>query len=149
MRSERDAPAAGLVSTTARLGFYGGYGLNFHDTKADLFSGGGECGAFNSGQGNGFNVGAFGELPIVGNWIDLVLGVSYAQRGGKFGEVYTGGLPILDPNSGEYVQLQRKHSYTADLPYILGELGVKITPLEEIPVYIRVGGSVASPPVGE
>jgi outer membrane protein OmpA-like peptidoglycan-associated protein len=147
-RSGDDAEPGRLISTTARLGLYGGYGFNFHDTQADLFSGGGECGAFNSGQGNGFNVGLFGEMPVVGDWIDVVLGVGYAQRGGKFGEVHTGGLPILDPNSGGYVELERKHSYTADLPYILGEIGVKITPLEEYPIYVRVGGAVASPMSG-
>ena len=145
-RQPEGAPSRGrLISTTARIGVYGAYAMNFHDTKADLFSGGGECGAFNSGQGSGYNIGLFGEMPIVGNWLDLVLGVSYAQRGGNFGEVYTGGLPILDPNSDKYVQLERKHTYEANLPYMLGELGVKVTPFAEFPLYVKIAGSVASP----
>jgi len=143
--SLRAAARGDLVSTSFRLVFYGGYAMNFHETNASLFSGGGECGAFNDGSGNGAAMGLYGEIPIVGEWLDLVLGGSFLQRGGKFGEVYTGGLPVLDPNTDRYVQLERRHTYTANLDYVLGELGVRMTPMKDYPFYVRLVGAAGMP----
>ncbi|MEO5930454.1 MAG: OmpA family protein [Candidatus Kapaibacterium sp.] len=134
-----------LISTWFRVGMYGGYGVNFHDTKATVFTGGGECGAFSNGNGRGLAAGMFLEVPVSGTWLDLVAGATYAQRGGTFGEVQTGGLPVLDPNSGRYVELERVHRYTADLPYVLAELGVRMTPIAAFPIYLRLSGSLGIP----
>lgn len=145
-RSRADSLARAVApSTSFRLVFYGGYALNFHETTASLFTGGGECGAFNDGEGAGPAMGLYGEIPVAGTWLDLVLGGSFLQRGGEFGEVYTGGLPVLDPNSDRYVQLQRKHSYTANLGYVYGELGVRLTPVQEYPFYFRLTGAAGAP----
>ncbi len=136
---------AGLQGTSFRLVFYGGYALNFHQTNATLFTGGGECGAFNDGRGRGPAAGLYGEMPVLGPWLDLVLGGTFLQRGGEFGEVYTGGLPVLDPTTNRYTQLERRHSYTANLGYIYGELGVRATPFPEYPLYMRLSGAVGGP----
>ncbi|HVZ40513.1 MAG TPA: OmpA family protein [Candidatus Kapabacteria bacterium] len=132
----------GLLATHFRVGFYAGYARNFHDTHSMIFAGNGDCGTFVNGRGSGPAVGVFGEIPLVDDWLDGVVAVNYLQRGGTFGEVYTGGLPILDPNSNQYVQLQRLHRYTADLGYVFGEIGARITPLPEFPIYLRVGGGI-------
>lgn len=135
-----------LAKTYFRIGIYGGYAVNMHDTRATLFTGGGECGAFNNGKGSGPAIAVFGEIPMVGEWLDLVIGVGFLQRGGTFGEVYTGGLPVLDPGTtNSYVQLQRRHTYSADLGYVVGELGARITPFAKFPLYIRLGGAAGVP----
>lgn len=143
-RMEAQSPEQ-MLKRSFRLVFYGGYAINFHETNATLFTGGGECGAFNDGRGNGPAMGLYGEIPVLDEWLDIVVGGSFLQRGGEFGEVFTGGLPILDPNNNRYTQLQRRHTYTANLGYVLGELGVVITPIPELPLYLRLVGAVGAP----
>lgn len=145
---DRSQPAdSGVVRHHAfRLGIYAGWARNFHETDATLFTGGGECGAFNNGSGYGPAVGIVGEMPIVGTWLDAVVSMLYAGRGGNFGEVYTSGLPILDPNTGQYTLLQRRHNYEATLNYVIGSLGLQVNPFEEIPLYLRASGTVGHIP---
>ncbi len=135
-----------LRETYFRVGFYGGYAWNFHQTSATLFTGGGECGAFNNGRGNGPAIGVFAEIPVLPQWLDAVVAVNFFQRGGTFGEVYTAGLPVLDPSSKQYVPLERVHRYSADLGYLFGELGARFTPIDDIPFYARLGGGVGITP---
>jgi len=77
--------------------------------------------------------------------VDGVVMIGFAQRGGAFGEVYTGGLPVLDPNTNTYVELRRRHAYTADLGYLQSELGARLTPMKDYPGYVRVTGAVGVP----
>lgn len=141
MRLNRDR----LVETYFRVGAYAGYALNYHDTRATLFTGGGECGAFDNGRGNGPAVGVFVEVPVL-DWLDGVIALNYFQRGGTFGQVYTAGLPVLDPVTNKYVALERIHRYSADLGYLFGELGARFTPFDAFPMYARVGGGVGITP---
>ncbi len=119
------------------LGLYGGYAINFHRTQADIFVDCPECGQFSQGTGSGFAVGLFGELPVLTEGVQAYLGINYAQRGGTFGEVNTGGLPILDPQTSQYVTLTRKHSSSANLGYVVIDLGLSYRPFESFPIYIR------------
>jgi outer membrane protein OmpA-like peptidoglycan-associated protein len=123
-----------------RLGVYGGYGINYHNTQANVFDGGNECGAFGPGDGRGPIFGILGEFPLMGQWLDLTANFNYARRDGAFAEAYTGGLPILDPNSGEYVSLERRHAYTSQLSYLLIELGLRFQPSDDFPLYLRTSG---------
>src|SRR5205807_2099044 len=47
--------------------------------------------------------------------------------------------PILDPNTGKYTFLHVTNSYIATLPEIIAGLGVRFTPIEKFPIYIRGG----------
>jgi len=139
---EETAP---LEHVDFRLGVYGGFARNFHETEATIFSSGGDCGAFSDGAGNGFAAGVFGEFPLLDQWFDLTAGLTFARRGGAFGEAYTAGLPVLDPNTNQYVPLERRHNYTANLDFLLVDFGVRVTPVPEIPFYLKVGGSAGFP----
>lgn len=131
--------------TDFKLGGNVAYLLNNHTTNATVFSGGGECGAFGNGTGKGYALGAFVELPLFNllennyaKWFDLSIGITYANRNGAFSQALTSGLPILDPNSGKYTYLKQAHSYVAKISYLTPELGIRFTPVPEIPIYLRV-----------
>ncbi len=128
-----------------RLGLYGGFGYNMHETNASIFSGGGDCGAFSDGTGSGPVFGLFGEFPLLDGMLDLTTALNFAQRGGAFGEAFTAGLPVLDPNSNQYVPLERRHDYTADLGLLLVDFGVRVSPIKNIPIYLRAAGSAGFP----
>lgn len=128
-----------------RFGIIGGATRNSHDTRATVFTGGAECGAFSDGAGNGWTAGLLGEFPLLRPWLELTALASVAERGGEFGEVTTGGLPVLDPNTDTYTELRRRHSYSAALRSVVAELGVRISPIEYIPLYLRATTAVAVP----
>lgn len=128
-----------------RLGVVGGYTRNTHDTRATVFTGGQECGGFNDGSGDGYVAGIVGEFPLLGDWLDLSALATLAERGGEFGDVTTGALPILDPNTNEYTELQRRHMYTAALRSFVAELGIRATPYPPVPFYLRATTAVAVP----
>lgn len=125
-----------LESVTFRAGVAAAYGYNMHKTTSSVFSGGLDCGAFGDGTGSGFSVSGFFELPILEQILHLYGGLGYIDRGGSFGEVYVGGLPILDPNTDEYTTLERRHNYAATLGYLQTEFGVRYN-VPWIPLYIR------------
>lgn len=127
-----------------RLGVVGGYTRNTHDTRATVFTGGAECGAFQSGSGNGYVGGVVGEFPLLGSWLDLTALATLSERGGEFGDVTTGSLPILDPNTDQYTELRRRHMYSAELRSFVAELGVRVAPLP-FPLYVRATTAVAFP----
>ncbi len=131
--------------TAFKLGVYGGFAMNQHDTRANVFDGGSECGAFSSGTGTGPAAGIVGEFPLMGRWLDLYVSAVYAQRGGAFNEAITGGLPILDPNSDQYVDLVRRHDYTANLGYAFGEFGVRTRPIPGFDLFLRLTASLGLP----
>lgn len=133
-----------LEKVTFRTGVHAAYGLNFHKTTSSIFSGGASCGAFGNGDGTGYLLGAFFEVPLLEKMLDLYGGLNISQRGGAFGEVVTGGLPILDPNTDEYTTLERLHSYNADLAYLQTEFGVRFT-LPWFPLYVRGGAAIGFP----
>ncbi len=120
----------------ARIGVYGALASLQHTTKANVFCCDDGCGVFGNGTGRGVSLGILGEIPII-PMLEGVGSIGFAQRGGDFGVARTGELPILDPVSGEYVTLQRKHSYTAELPEVIAELGVKFIPFATFPIYLR------------
>lgn len=143
---ETPLPAPYMEKVDFRLGIYGGYGMNFHETNATIFNGGGVCGAFGPGDGRGMIGGVLGEFPLLEQWLDLTANISYAQRDGEFAEAFTSGLPILDPNTNQYVLLERRHAYTSKLPYLLIEMGVRMQPFESVPVYLRTSGAIGFSP---
>jgi len=134
-----------------RAGVTGAYGFNRHETDATVFTGGAECGAFRDGTGTGVAFGVLLERPVLVNQLDSMLDVSlqaaWVERGGTFGDVTAGGLPILDPTTGRYTELVRRHTYTAGLPTVQIEPGVRVRPLLpfSLPLYIRLAAAVGVP----
>ncbi|MGE3802926.1 MAG: OmpA family protein [Candidatus Kapaibacterium sp.] len=141
---KRPLPPRKLEKVTFRAGVYGAFAYNIHKTEANVFLGGADCGAFGDGDGKGFTLGAFAEIPVLEKMLDLYASVGYAARGGTLGETVVGGLPILDPITEEYTTLERRHSYTASLNYLRTEFGVRFT-FPWFPLYIRGTAAIDFP----
>ena len=132
-----------LESVTLRAGLYGAAARHLHQTTANVFVGGAECGAFGNGEGDGYAFGGFIELPLM-ELVDLYASLGYTARGGDLGEAYAGGLPIQDPNSEEYTVLERRHTYGTSLSYLRTEFGLRVT-LPWFPLYLRSTASLDLP----
>ena len=127
-----------------RLGAYGDFSWNFHNTTANVYCCDAGCGVFSNGTGKGFSAGLLGEIPAFGRF-DVYGSAGFAQRGGNFGEANTSNKPILDPNSGQYTYLHITNSYTASIPEIITGLGLKFTPFRSLAFYLRGGLSINFP----
>src|SRR6185312_6749639 len=127
-----------------RLGFFTGYGINYHHTTSNIFSCP-DCGSFSNGTGHGFSFNVFGEVPFLNDRLNAVISFGYSERGGNFGQAITAKLPVLDPNTNKYVPLTEQHTFNANIPYLMGNIGARFQPLETIPVYVRGGFDIGFP----
>lgn len=128
-----------------RIGTFAGYASNYHYTSTNIFCCP-ECGTFSDGAGSGMALALFGELPLqsmLKEWlgegslqIEAIGAIGLSERGGAFGEAVTAELPVQDPATKQYVPLERKHSYDATMRYMTYDLGLKVIPYPEIPVYL-------------
>lgn len=141
---EQEVEPGEIERVVLRAGLYGMAARHLHETTATVFAGGAECGAFGDGEGDGLALGAFVEFPIRGRLLDLYAAIGYTARGGALGEAFVGGLPILDPNSNEYTELERKHTYDTDLTYLRSEFGLRLT-APWFPLYLRSTASIDFP----
>jgi outer membrane protein OmpA-like peptidoglycan-associated protein len=137
--------SSGSGSTQPSAGLMSAYSVNYHKTQAQLFQNCVNCGNFDQGTGGGFSVGAFGTLPVWLEGMGLYAGLSYAQRGGTFGIVNTGLLPILDPNTNKYVTLMRKNSASANLRFAVLDIGLEFKPIQTFPLYARATINISAP----
>ena len=54
-------------------------------------------------------------------------------------------LMVVDPNTDQYVSLQREHVFSSNLGYIAFEIGLRSQPVESIPVYVRGAFDIGNP----
>ena len=122
------------------------YLRNFHQTDGLIWPACPTCGTFSNGQGSGYGIELFGEVPFNSfRKLDITFGAGFIDRGGDFGQTVTGGLPILDPNTNQYVTLTRRSAYTASLNYLDLTAGLKLRPLTSFAGYINAGFEAALP----
>ncbi|SRR5579883_96309 len=130
-------PDAATLASPFHAGLRSSYQRNYHRSDAQVVTGCPECGNFSNGTGSGYHAELFGEVPFNSfRRLNLTFGAGFTERGGAFGESVTGGLPILDPNSNQYVQLTRLNTYTASLKYIDLSAGLRLKPLSQFAGYI-------------
>lgn len=127
-----------------RVGAYGGFGTTYHDSKGNVYCCELGCGTFGSGSGKGLGIGILLDAPLI-PMLEFTARLGYGDRSGDLGFAQNNKLTVLDPTADEYTQLQTEHHYEATLPNVLGELGVKFTPLEDFPIYLRTGFHVNLP----
>jgi outer membrane protein OmpA-like peptidoglycan-associated protein len=77
--------------------------------------------------------------------LDITFGAGWIDRGGNFGQIVTGGLPILDPNTNQYVTLTRQSAYTSSLNYLNLEAGLKLRPLRSFAGYTGASLEIGVP----
>lgn len=127
-----------------RIGAYGMFAKNYHDSKGNVYCCDVGCGTFGNGTGKGLGFGILLDAPIL-PMLEVSARIGYGDRSGDLGFSLTNDPVVLDPKYDNYPNLFTEHRYTATLPQVLAELGAKLTPLEEYPFYLRGGLHVNLP----
>jgi outer membrane protein OmpA-like peptidoglycan-associated protein len=127
-----------------RVGAYGMFAQNYHDSKGNVYCCDVGCGVFGNGTGKGLGFGLLLDAPVI-PMLEISARIGYGDRSGDLGFSTTSDPVVLDPKYDNYPNLYTEHHYTATLPQVLGELGVKINPFEDFPIYLRTGFHVNLP----
>lgn len=127
-----------------RVGAYGMFAQNYHDSKGNVYCCDLGCGEFGNGSGKGLGLGLLLDAPVL-PMLEISARIGYGDRSGDLGFSLTSDPVVLDSIYDKYPNLYTEHHYTATLPNVLAELGVKFTPLEDYPFYIRTGFHVNLP----
>jgi outer membrane protein OmpA-like peptidoglycan-associated protein len=145
-RAQMPTVSSDYLASPFHAGVRASYLRNFHSTNGLIWPACPTCGTFSNGQGNGFGLEFFGEVPFNSfRLLDITFGAGWTDRGGNFGQIVTGGLPILDPNTNQYVTLTRQSAYTSSLNYLDLEAGLKLRPLRSFAGYTGASLEIGVP----
>ncbi len=130
------------------VGIRGGALYQFNKSSIPVILGSTDCGTFADGTSLGYYGGLEVNYAVLGSFLELCGGVTYANRPASLQHNSTDNFEVLDPRSNEYVRLVRQHDFTATLGYVMVEVGVQLHPLEAIPLCVRLTADAGNPIVG-
>lgn len=134
---------AGILSWTqtsaqrSSIGVKGGYLHVMNTSSISIIPGSSDCGTFRDGTSAGLFAGLTGEYALLGDVLEATGAIVYSLRPATLVEPSNDNFEVLDPATNTYVPLQREHTFTSSLGYIVVELGLRSRPLANVPVYIR------------
>jgi len=134
---------AGILSWTqtsaqrSSIGVKGGYLHVMNTSTISIIPGSTDCGTFRNGTSPGLFAGLTGEYALLGDVLEATGAIVYSLRPATLVEPSNDNFEVLDPSTNTYVPLQREHTFTSSLGYIVVELGLRSRPLADIPIYIR------------
>lgn len=136
-----------LHSQTTSIGMRGGY-LRVENTSTIpvIFSSNDpDCGAFSNGVSPGIFAGLTGDYAILGDALELGVGLTFQQRPARLTVNTQAGFEVLDPISQKYVPMVRENVFESTLGYVAFEFNVRTRPLADLPIFIRATFDAGNP----
>lgn len=130
------------------IGVISGYSRIWNSTSLPVLLGSEDCGVFTKGQSSGYFAGITFDYKLIPNFIEASGRLIFSSRPALL-TTETSPYQVLNTQNNQYVPLVLQHVYTANLQYILLDIGAKIYPLEDIPFYSRIGFNVGNALVGK
>ncbi|MCX7929958.1 MAG: hypothetical protein N2663_04490, partial [Chlorobi bacterium] len=129
----------------------GGWSLMQHRATMPVYEEQPHCGVFTGGRSSGILFGAGYQREIL-PWVEGNARVLVWHCPARLELVTDNGLEAYDPDQNHYVPFVRRHVWSAQLWYAGIELSGRVYPLRavgvEVPVWVRVGATVAHPVFG-
>lgn len=141
------AAAGVLLAQPASIGVRGGY-LNVQNTSTIpvlIGSRDADCGRFTDGNSGGIYAGVTGDYAILGDALELGIGLSFFQRPARLTTQTQAGFEVLDPITNSYVPLVQEHAFESTLGYVSFEFNVRTRPLPDVPIYIKASFDAGNP----
>ena len=130
------------------IGVIGGYSKVWNSTSLPVLFNSNDCGVFSKGKSSGYFAGITFDYKLIPDFIEASGRLVLSSRPASL-STETSFYEVLDLKSNQYVPLVQKHEYTAQLQYILLDIGAKVYPIEEIPIYVRIGFSAGNALIGK
>jgi len=136
-----------VCAQTTSIGMRGGYlHVSNESTIPVIFSSNDpDCGAFSNGVSPGIYVGLTGDYAVVGDALEVGVGLTFQQRPARLTVNTEAGFEVLDPLSLKYVPLVRENVFESTLGYVAFEFNIRTRPLDDIPIYIRASFDAGNP----
>jgi len=128
----------------AAFGILGGVNFIRNETSIPLILGSKDCGTFKSGESLGYYTGLSGSYPILNNLLFVEGRLIYDYRPGKF-SARTSNYEVFNSSTMEYESLDIEHNYETSLTYLTFEVGLRIKPVETIPLNFRLSFDAGNP----
>lgn len=125
------------------LGVFGGAGLIRNKTSLPVIPGATDCGVFSDGEATGIRAGIGIDYPLLPGLLDASGRLMYDQRPASL-QAQTQLSEVFDPASNSYVPLMLGHTYDATLAYLVVDIGVRVRPLPELPLYVRLSADAGN-----
>lgn len=129
------------------LGVFGGAGRIWNTTTLPVIAGSTDCGTFSDGQSTGIRAGLSLDYPIL-PWLEASGRLLYDQRPASL-QTGTQLSEVFDASLNTYVPLQLTHTYDATLAYLVVDLGVRVRPMQDFPVYLRLSADAGNALFGD
>ncbi len=126
------------------LGVVGGISFIWNTTELAIFTQLGDCGNFEDGTSNGYFVGLTGDYVLMPDFLQLSGRILYSHRPVALQTECSNGLDVLYDDPDEinselnYGSLLRRHTYDGDLDYLVVDVGGRVQPLADLPIYARL-----------
>lgn len=133
--------AIGVFQGASAQSFFGIRGSYLHVMNAaaiPIVPGSLDCGAFGNGTSPGWSGAITVDHMIAGPLLEVTGAVVYSVRPAALQAFSADNFEVLDPRTNSFVPLQRQHSYASDLGYVSAEVGLRLRPLGDLPLYIRI-----------
>ncbi len=129
------------------LGFIGGLERISNQTSLPIIPGSTDCGLFSDGTATGYWGGVMFDYPILAPYLDVSARLLYNARPAVL-EAQTQVSEVYDRANDRYTPLFVGHKYDAMLGYLAFDVGVRVIPYPEIPVYVRLSADAGQPLFG-
>ncbi|MFC2130773.1 OmpA family protein [Bacteroidota bacterium] len=124
------------IDSSLYFGFIGGITRIQNETALPVMPECSDCGRFTNGTDYGFLAGIDGSYKIIDNFLFASSRIFFTRRPITLSTL-TSNFEVYDEIKQEYVPLNREFTYEGALDYLVIDIGIKVKPLPQIPVFLR------------
>ncbi len=127
------------------ISIFGGGSYVWNKTNLPVMPGDTYCGNFSNGRDIGWHAGIDLSYMFIKNLLFGGIKLSYENRPVSLESPCINKFVVFNPNTGEYVSLDRMYYYDGSLNYVSADLGAYVQPFSEYPLYFRLGFEAGLP----
>ncbi len=129
------------------FGAFAGYGYIMNATSLQVLRGSADCGAFSDGKASGMLAGLSYDYTLFPKFLQISGRLFFASRPADL-TTQTSAYQVFDPIENKYASLVQEFFFQSSLKYLVFDLGAKVFPLEEWPLYVRLSVDAGNPMFG-
>ena len=133
-------------TTFMSAGITGGIHLLNHNTSIPIIPGSNDCGFFQNGESIGYYFGISAGYSIINNFLVVDARLTYDYRPADLTATKSSFEVYMEDDGGyNYRTLNLQYSYNTSLTYLNFDIGLKILPVKQIPLFFRASFDAGNP----